>query len=58
MFNRDYKIIIQAGNNDEFYWSLLRKDKPAACNEDEIRMVSSIFGRLKTKIDKVYGKKD
>ena len=58
MFKRDYKIIIQADNNDEVYWSLLRKGEPAVCNEEEIRMVSSIFGELKTKIDKVYGKKD
>lgn len=58
MFKRDYKIIIQADNNDEFYWSLLRKGEPAACNEKEIRMVSTVFGELKTKIDEVYGKKD
>jgi hypothetical protein len=58
MFRKDYKIIIQADNNDNVYWDLLKKGEQAACNEEEIRMVSSIFGELKTKIDKVYGKKD
>ena len=57
MSKRDYKIIIQADNKDEFYWSLLRKGEPAACNEEEIRMVSEAFGVLKEKIDKVYGNK-
>ena len=58
MFRKDYKIIIQADNNDNVYWDLLKKGEQAACNEEEKRMVSSIFGELKTKIDNVYGKKD
>lgn len=54
MKKRDYKIIIQADNSDNVYWNLLRKGEQAACNEEEIRMVSSIFAELKTKIDKQY----
>lgn len=51
----DYKIVIQADNSDNVYWFLLRNGEQAACNEEEIRMVSSILAELKTKIDKQYG---
>ena len=51
---RDYRIIISADVNDTTYWQLLRKGEPAACNEQEIRMVSQILGELKEKIDKQY----
>ena len=57
MFKRDYKIIIQADNNDNVYWSLLKKGEHVVCNEEEIRMVSCIFGELKAKIDNQYGNK-
>lgn len=40
--------------NGNAYWGLLRKGEPAACNEDEIRMVAQVFGELKEKIDKQY----
>ena len=51
---KDYRIIISADVNDTTYWQLLRKGEPAACNEQEIRMVSQILGELKEKIDKQY----
>ena len=54
MKRRDYRIIISADMNDTAYWQLLRKGEPAACNEQEIRMVSQILGELKEKIDKQY----
>ena len=54
MKRRDYKIIISADMNDTTYWQLLRKGEPAACNEQEIRLVSQILGELKEKIDKQY----
>lgn len=53
-FNQDYKITISGDMNGNAYWGLLRKGKPAACNEDEIRMVAQVFGELKEKIDKQY----
>lgn len=54
MYKRDYTIIISADVNDEVYWQMLRKGEPAACNEEEIRMVSQILSELKDKIDKQY----
>ena len=54
MKRRDYKIIISADVNDTTYWQLLRKGEPAACNEQEIRMVSQISGELKEKRIKQY----
>jgi len=53
-FNQDYKITISGDMNGNAYWVLLRKGKPAACNEDEIRMVAQVLGELKEKIDKQY----
>ena len=58
MKRRDYKIIISADMNDTTYWQLLRKGEPAACNEQEIRLVSQILGELKEKIDKQYPPKE
>lgn len=54
MYKRDYEIRIKADSNDNVYWQLLRKGESAACNEEEIRMVSQIFSELKEKIDKQY----
>jgi lipocalin len=53
-FNQDYKITISGDMNGNAYWVLLRKGEPAACNEDEIRMVAQVLGELKEKIDKQY----
>lgn len=52
--NEDYQIRIYGSKNGNAFWRLLRKDEPAACNEEEIRMVSKTLGEIKDKIDKQY----
>ena len=51
MYKRDYTIIISADVNDEVYWQMLRKGEPAACNEEEEKLVEEMFGEVFHKLE-------
>lgn len=51
MYKRDYKIIISADANDEVYWQMLRKGEPAACNEEEEKLVEEMLSEVFHKLE-------
>lgn len=54
LFKRDYKIVIQADNNDNVFWSVTKKGEGVPLTHKEFRMVSEMVNEIGEKLKSVY----
>lgn len=54
IFKRDYKIVIQADNNDNVFWSVTKKGEGVPLTHKEFRMVSEMVNEIGEKLKSVY----
>lgn len=45
-FKRDYKIVIQADNNDKVFWSVTRKGENAPLTDKEFKIISEMVNEI------------
>jgi hypothetical protein len=49
---KDYKLIIEADNNNEVYWKLLKKGELAAHNQEEMMLAEEMLKEILGKMEK------